>query len=92
MIRLTIHTINSVGAPQYPLKVHTLRYPVICGMKDSEVQQEIEKFKVEHPGRTLIDWKKDVLRLTPEQESLEMSAEQGAVEPEPEVLMFEEPI
>ena len=92
MVRLTIHTINSAGAPQFPLKAHTLRFPVICGMKDSEVEDEIKKFKEAHPDRSVIEWKKDILHYSSEQEAMEMAC---GKEPEPEYVKFdkfEEPL
>lgn len=85
MVRITIHTINKVGAPRFPLKCHVLRFPVICSMKDADVQAEVENFTTEHPDRTVIEWKKDILYYTPEQEAIEMESGQ---KPEPEYVDF----
>ena len=87
MIRLTIHTINSYGTPVFPLKCHVLRFPVVCSMKDSEVEEELKKFKEATPGRTVIEWKKDIIRGDRE-EAMEMVNAQKPVDPD----AFDEPL
>ena len=91
MVRLTINTVYKNGKPEFPLRVHTLRFPIICTMKDLEVEAELKKFEEDNPERKIISWNKDIIRGERE-EALEMSAMQVPEEPEQPAALDEEPL
>jgi uncharacterized membrane protein len=86
-----INTVYKNGRPEFPLRVHTLRFAGIFTMKDSEVQAELKKFEEEHPERKILSWNKDIIRDA-QHEAIEMMAEQAPVEPEKPVEPSEEPL
>ena len=90
MIRLTINTVYKNGRLEFPLRIHILRFPIICTMKNSEVETELKKFEESHPERKILSWNKDIIR-DPQQEALEMLADQQPAEPESDALN-EEPV
>lgn len=94
MIRITIHSVRKNGVPEFPLRVDVKRFPVICSMKDTEVQAVMDEFAAEHPDRTVVGWHKDILRYSPAQEAVEMAAEIPYVSPpaKPEPDVLEEPM
>lgn len=55
------------------MRIHTLRFPVISSMKDSEIDEEVKKFESENPSRKVVEVKKDILHYSADQEAMEMS-------------------
>lgn len=89
MIRLTIKTVNSRGAIEFPMRSHVLRFQSQYSMKENEVEEEIKKFREKHPDRHVVEWKKDIIRGE-QDEAMEMvNAER---ESQGESDSFNEPI